>query len=96
MLRNDKTINARPFRVGSVLVQRVPASSADYRASHQGYWHGFICPEKFPPQLVERFGKLIEARSSEDLGRERTAYRATLTAEKEIRFAYYEVINDGE
>lgn len=95
-MKKRNGIDDTVFRLGSVLVQRVPASSAEYRAYHEQYWHGFVCPETLPRQWVERFGKLIEVRSKTEFFRECRAYRATLTVTEKIKFAYYEIIADGE
>jgi hypothetical protein len=88
-------IDETPFHVGSFLVQRVPSSSATYRAIHEHYWRGYLCPETVSPQLISKVGKLIEVTSREQLKTEREAYRAEISPSIKVEFAYYEVIDAG-
>ncbi len=85
----------KPFHVGPFLVQRVPSSSARYRAIHEHYWRGYICPEAISPQLISKVGKLIEVASREQLKTEREAYRAEIGPGTKVELAYYEVIDAG-
>ncbi len=88
-------IDEKPFRVGPFLVQRVPSSSAQFRARHEHYWRGYLCPETVSPQLIGKVGKLIEVTSREQLKTEREAYRSEISPGTKVEFAYYEVIDAG-
>ncbi len=77
-----------------MLVQRVPASTADYCAIH-AQWRGYLCPARTPRRWVSRYGKLIEVSSLQQLDQARQTYRAELDPYAEVQLAYYEVIDAG-
>ena len=87
--------DTKPFQVGPFVVQRIPSSSADYRAQHQHYWRGYICPETICTQLISKVGKFIEPTSVQQLKSERDAYCAKLDPFIRLALAYYEVIDAG-
>ena len=87
-------MKTKPIQVGSMLVQRVPSSTADYRAIH-AQWHGYLCPVTASKQSISKLGKLIEVTSLQQLNREREAYRAEIDPGAEVQLAYYEVIDAG-
>jgi hypothetical protein len=86
-------VDATPFRIGSLIVRRVPSSAAEYRAYHQHYWRGYLCPGKPPKEEIGTVSKLIEVRSLQELKSERDVYRAELDPFAEVQFTYYEVID---
>ena len=90
MIRDEK-----PFRVGSLLVKRVPSSSVRFRIIHDGSWHGYICPKTICTQLISKFGKFIEPTSVQQLKSERDDYHAKLDPFIRLDLAYYEVIDAG-
>src|SRR5215217_7020414 len=89
-----KPIDETPFCVGSVLLQRVPASSALYCARH-GHWRGYLYPETAPIEVLEKAGKLIEVRSKREIDIERRLYHSQMKPGTDRRLAYYEVIDAG-
>ena len=95
MTMTGRTIDTKPFIVGRLLLQRIPSASAGYRANHEHYWRGYLCPLMLPSKWIERFGKLIEVRTVDELETERKAYRALMKPEAGARLAYYEVIDAG-
>ena len=88
-------MDAKPFKVGPFLVQRVPSSAVRYRANRMHYWHGYLCPLRISTKWIEKAGKLIEVRSVQEFDAECLAYRAQMQLEPDIRLAYYEVIDAG-
>ena len=88
-------IDETPFQVGPSLVQRVPSSSARFRARHEHYWRGYLCPKTVSPQSIREIGKFIEVTSLQQLNNEREAYRVELGCGTKVEFAYYEVIDAG-
>ena len=86
-------MNQKPVKIGPLLVQRIPSDSAEYRIVHLHYWRGYLCPQQMPTRWIEKFGKLIEVRTLDELTSERKDYRAVMRPDAGVRLAYYEVID---
>jgi hypothetical protein len=84
-----------PIQVGSLLVQRIPSSSARYRVTHKHYWRGYLFPIRLPIKFLGKVGKLIEVRTLQELDAACAAYRASLEPGVDTRLAYYEVIDES-
>ncbi len=86
-------ISQQLIQVGPLLVQRVPSSSARYRALHRNAWHGYLVPLKVPLESLGEVGRLIDVRTVQEFDAACAAYRASMEPGADTRLAYYEIID---
>ncbi len=86
-------ISQQSIQVGPLLVQRVPSSSARYRALHKHSWRGYLFPLRLPIASLGEVGKLIEVQTGQEFDAACEAYRASLEPGADTHLAYYEVID---
>ena len=88
-------ISQQLIQVGPLLVRRVPSSSAMQSARHKHYWRGYLFPLSLSIQSLGEVGKLIQARTPQELDAASKAYRASLEPGVDTHLAYYAVVDTG-
>ena len=83
----------KAFRIGPLVVKRIPASNVSYRTRYQQHWRGYLCCSGIPRKDIGMFGKLVDVTSREQLEHEQDVYRAEMDIGAEVLLAYYEVID---
>ena len=95
MNQSKMILDEKPFRVGLLLVQRVPSSSIRFRLSQGHSWGGYLYSLRLPILFIGKAGRLIEVRTANELETERLAYRAQIQPGLDTRLVYYEVLDAG-